>query len=111
MNQKEKEQRIKQLQQELGEDKVQAKHFQQLCSRKTIELNKLVAELVEPSAIAVSDHAILRFLERKYNLDVSSIREGILTKDVKTAIEKGATKFKVDGIDFIIKNNVIVTSL
>jgi hypothetical protein len=58
----------------------------------------------------VSNHAILRFLERVHGVDVESVRKRILTPLVIEAVKAGATRITVEGVRFIIKNGVIVTA-
>ncbi len=119
MTRKEKELRLKQLnglikEQEnwiadqhkrIGFVKEQLESYKQQQSTLTASLNKIAPEPV------VSDHAILRYLERKFKFDVNGIRNEILTDERKGAIKAGAIKIKVDGIDFVVKNGVIVTSI
>lgn len=58
----------------------------------------------------VSDHAVLRWLARRYGLDVEAERAKIdaLTD---TAVRAGATMVKVEGVQFVIKGGRIVTTL
>lgn len=50
----------------------------------------------------LSDHAVLRFAERKYGLDVAKIKAEMLTPDVKAATMMGAKKVRIDGIEFYV---------
>ena len=59
----------------------------------------------------VSDHAVLRYLERKYNLDTDAIRKEILTPQALAAIKRGATSFSEDNIKFLVQDGVVLTSL
>ena len=59
--------------------------------------------------IAISDHAVLRYLEHKFNLDTKNIRDEILTKNVVEAIKSGANSIKINGLNFKINNKVITT--
>lgn len=45
-----------------------------------------------PRCPKVSDHAVLRYLERSIGLDVDAVREAILTPFVRAAIEAGAER-------------------
>ena len=49
--------------------------------------------------IRVSDHAIIRYLERYYKLDIEKIKQEILTSEHKSAIKSGAKRIKVNGIE------------
>lgn len=59
----------------------------------------------------VSDHAVLRYLERHYKMDIGKIRSEIMTPVAEAAINAGAKSIKVNGISFVIKDNTIITSL
>ena len=63
-----------------------------------------------PILPVVSNHAILRFLERVYGVDVESVRKRILTPTVAAAVKAGARRIKVEGMTFVIENGVIVTA-
>lgn len=61
--------------------------------------------------ISISDHAILRYLERYYNLDINKIKQEILTPNVISAIKAGVKKITINNIEFPIRDGVIVTSI
>lgn len=58
----------------------------------------------------LSDHAVLRFIERKYNIDVGAIKSRIMSGVVIDAIKGGASAVTVDGIKLKIVDNAIVTA-
>jgi len=60
----------------------------------------------------VSEHALLRYLERKYDFDVEQIKDEILTKDFKELINSmGDANYTIPGTNLkaIVKSNVIIT--
>lgn len=57
----------------------------------------------------VSDHAVVRFLERKYGFDFENQRDELLDDGVISAINSGASKVKRDGVSLVIKDKTIVT--
>ena len=59
----------------------------------------------------VSDHAILRYFERHYKVDIDKVRSDILTPNTVEAIHNGANTVKINGISFVVKDGVIVTAL
>lgn len=59
----------------------------------------------------VSDHAVLRYLERKKGMNIKKIRNEILTPDVESAIRAGALSITIDGMKFAIINKVITTCI
>jgi hypothetical protein len=68
----------------------------------------LVVRLIDPK---VSDHAIVRYIERFYKIDVESLRDEILTEERKNMIISGATAITCNGVKFAVRNNVITTVL
>lgn len=57
----------------------------------------------------VSDHAIIRFLERKYGMDIEGIKKEILPDHIKKQFKQGLKKYTIGGMEFIISNGVVVT--
>lgn len=58
----------------------------------------------------VSDHCVLRWLERRYGLDVEGERRKI-DRLTDNAVRAGATLVKVEGVQFIIRGGRVVTTL
>lgn len=61
-----------------------------------------------PDAIHVTDHAILRYLERALGFDIEALRRGIADK-CAAAIRAGAASKVVDGIRYEFRNGAVVT--
>jgi len=59
----------------------------------------------------VSDHAVLRYLQRVKGLDVDAVREEILTPAVHAAIRAGATRVSVEGVEFVVSDGVVTTAM
>lgn len=57
----------------------------------------------------VSDHAMLRYLERVLDIDVDAMREALLTENVRNAMKMGASGVIVNGVHFVIKGQMLVT--
>ena len=72
------------------------------------ELDKRRRGAVEPR---LSDHAIIRFLERSMGIDIDQVRARILNDKVRAAIKSGASAVTVDGTRLKVSDNVIVTVL
>lgn len=62
-----------------------------------------------PKEAVVSSHALLRYVERVMGIDLKALERGLLSQEVRAAIRAGATRVTVDGISFVVKDNVIVT--
>ncbi len=63
--------------------------------------------------IGVSDHAVLRWLERVEGFDVRAIKRRI-RKAVARAVSHGAPKTRLDGVEFCLAFNpdtVVVTTV
>lgn len=78
------------------------------------EENKRLAEILKQSRaktfngeILISDHALVRYLERFVGVDVDSIRKE-LQKHITPKIYKGKIPFR-DGLKFVIEDGVVVT--
>jgi ABC-type Zn uptake system ZnuABC Zn-binding protein ZnuA len=71
----------------------------------------LISLTTEKKEITVSDHALVRYLERKYGFDFEQYRKEILTPIAKQAIQAGVTSIKVGGVSFKVSNNTIVTTI
>lgn len=61
---------------------------------------------IEPS---VSDHALVRYIERVQGISLDDIRDHILTDAVRTSIKAGASAVVVDGVRFVVNNGTLVT--
>ena len=58
---------------------------------------------------AVSDHALVRYLERKYDFDSDAIRKEILSPEVESAMRAGADGCKSHGGRFKFREMTVVT--
>lgn len=61
---------------------------------------------VDPS---ITDHAVLRYLERHYGFDFETVRTGLLSETVKLAARMGAKSVKSDGGKLILQGARVVT--
>ncbi|MBL4940355.1 MAG: hypothetical protein JKY81_01680 [Colwellia sp.] len=57
----------------------------------------------------VSDHAVIRFLERHYGFDFEKQRGELMTSTVKAAMQLGATRVKCHGYKLVLEGNTVVT--
>lgn len=56
----------------------------------------------------VTDHAVLRYLERAKGIDIDAVRDE-LGHVVDKAIEMGAGAAIVDGVKYVLKDRAVVT--
>ena len=61
-------------------------------------------------AICVTDHALLRYLERRYGLQVERMREQIAEHTCR-ALDHGAKSVIWDNVRFVVVNGAVVTTL
>lgn len=59
----------------------------------------------------VSEHATLRYLSRIKGVDLEAIKAEMLSPLVVAAIKAGAVAVKIGGVDFRVRNGVIVTTI
>ena len=57
----------------------------------------------------ITDHAVVRFLERSMGIDVEAIRTRLRTPAVRTAILSGASSVKFENVRLILANAAVVT--
>lgn len=57
----------------------------------------------------VTDHALVRYLERVLKIDLDVVRREILTPAVVDALKTGATGVTVNGVKFIAKDGILIT--
>ncbi len=113
----EKRLKLKELQKTLPEKEAEFNASQSQTAAKQKQLQELRNTILnlqkelttKNSSIGVSDHAVLRYLERKFNLDIESIRAEILTPTILDAINMGANSVKVNGMTFKVSNKTITT--
>lgn len=75
------------------------------------QLAKVEAELSKPVDIIISEHAILRYLERVAKMDMVELRETIKEEFGlgAIAIKDGEYKLSVNGWRLVLKENTLVT--
>lgn len=83
--------------------------------RKTQHLNAIRDEIERRNRPApvprVSDHALLRYLERVKDVDIEAARAEILTPAVTAAIIQGASGVIVGKVKFVVSGATITTTL
>lgn len=56
----------------------------------------------------VTDHAVLRWLERVAMVDIEEVRRQIYS-ETREALKSGATRVVINGTDYRIKNGTVIT--
>lgn len=81
-------------------------------TKLTEEIDQLEQEVTSKDiGPHISDHAVLRYLERVCRLDIESVRNRMMTPAVRMAVQQGAGKVKGPGYVLILEKNVIVTTV
>lgn len=71
------------------------------------EIKQLTSNAETP---VVSEHALLRYIERFMNVDLDGVRQMILSKRVVNTIRAiRSGRFTADGMQLVVKDGVIVT--
>lgn len=97
---------------EIVELEFQRQEITRKISEKSDELHNLISYISNPNnrIISVSDHVIVRYLERKHGMDLNSVRAEILALIPNHVI--GMKSFNVktkDGGKIVVKDSVVVT--
>ncbi len=74
--------------------------------------NKLKVVRNAKPDLQITDHAIVRYLQRVLGYDVEGIRKEMLTKvpsDYLKSVEPGFLKIDVDGFQYVIRDNIIIS--
>ena len=67
--------------------KIDVLHVQMDAARKKLsELGKEYSNLINASRIKVSDHALVRYLERVKGMDIDAIREEIIDEEIERQV-------------------------
>lgn len=93
------------------------KDTQSVQSRRITELTRERSELEKairkqkPFGITITDHAIVRYIERVYGLDTEKLKSEIISSALteNTRIIGGSGKHTYNGITFVLEKYKIVT--
>jgi hypothetical protein len=102
-----------QLEAELKELAINASSFNKKIAEKTIALQQVKKELsaIQSHNPTVTEHALLRYIERVMKIDLADIKDKILSESNKEYINKLRTcKIPVDGkYKLVVKDKTVVT--
>lgn len=113
-------QQLKQLQSRAAKLESEIKFLKQEMEEKQGDYHKARLQLkgikyeieqLKDKDIVVSEHAMLRYLERAMGLNLDDIKQAILTEETKTYVGKlGNGKYPIgNGLRVVVKDNVVVS--
>lgn len=75
------------------------------------KLKETIDKLNSSNEVKISEHAIIRYLERVKGVDISQIEKEILTKEVLELIEilGGSGKYPVNDFQIVMKDYTVTT--
>lgn len=118
----ENSQQLKQLQTrkykleiEVKELEREASESQKACSKARNKLDNIKKEisLLKEKEVIVTEHAVIRYLERVMGLDIDQVKKEILTTNLKcqlAMLNNGNGKYPIgNGCKAVIKDNTVVS--
>ena len=113
-------QQLKQLQSRAAKLESEIKFLKQEMEEKQGDYHKARLQLkgikyeieqLKDKDIVVSEHAMLRYLERAMGLNLDDIKQAILTEETKAYVVKlGNGKYPIgNGLRVVVKDNVVVS--
>ena len=95
----------------LKEEKIDINTKVNVCSREMHSLKERIGKIGKQKNIIVSEHAILRYIERVCGLDIEQYRSDILSVSLINSVEAlGNGKHpNPKGFTAVVKDNVVVT--
>lgn len=87
----------------------EAQQLRSTLGRVTAEIQRREAnDAIIPT---ISDHALLRYIERVHGVDVDALKAELLTPSLTNAIKSGATGMKTPAGTFVIVGSTVTTFL
>jgi hypothetical protein len=97
---------------EIEEKNVELRKKAKELEKDKSELKKIITKItgISKKEIIISEHAILRYVERVIGIDLEEIKEKIIPKNSRDTIKKiGDGKYPIDSHTIVIKNGVVVS--
>jgi len=107
------EDELKTLTKEISNAKDSVSMWQRTLSNLEKRQAAVIQELAPKNdgSVGISDHALVRYMERGLGFNLDDIRSQILTSDRISAIRAGANSIKVGGIKFLVRDGTITTAV
>lgn len=99
--------------QKIKTDKLKAEREYQKTLDKVLDIRKHIDELekVAKATIRVTDHAVVRYLERFQGIDVNSVKQSIIDKVDLDSLKVlgGSGRIKIDNMKIVVDNYTVLT--
>lgn len=105
------EDRAKSYQRKITVANGRIKTARRLVEKNEAKLREVLVELDQPQPIKVSDHALVRYMERGLELDLDTIREQIVPQVLTQLVHQvgGTGEFTIGGVKYVVRNYCLVT--
>lgn len=100
----ESESKIEELEREI-------KRLRKIKTECEVELKTTKKRITDMNSdVTITDHAVIRYFERKLGYDVESLRKIILPDEIKEQVRTlGNGEYPVNGFKIVVKNKRVVT--
>jgi len=106
-----KKSRLKRQLKEIREEKFEVSQREYHTVRSITDINKKL-DTYRDGKLVVSDHAMIRYMERIKHLDLEELKKLIVPEDTEKLIEKlGSGKFPAGTHHVVVKNKMVMTIL
>ena len=61
--------------------------------------------------VFITSHAIIRYLERHYGMDIETIKKEMLPDSSRSAVLAGSKKYHVGNLEFRVENFCVITCM
>ncbi|PRY29831.1 hypothetical protein CLV58_12593 [Spirosoma oryzae] len=105
------EERAKSYQRKINVANGRIKTARRLVEKNETKLKEILAELDQPQPIKVSDHALVRYMERGLEIDLDTIRQQIVPQLLTQLVHQagGNGEFTIEGVKYVVRNYCLVT--
>lgn len=102
--------KAKALEKEASDGIAAARAHHKRCVEERSKLESML-EAASRKGLSLTEHAILRYLERVHGLNINEVQDKILTEELKAMVEKlGNGKYPIGhGVRAVVRNNAIIS--
>lgn len=97
----------------IAKERTKADEQIRLIAKKISKIDIRISELVnckKPKKVVITDHAILRYLERIHGFNTDEVKSTLLTEKLRENIQEFKTgKITENGVTYVFKDQTVVT--